>query len=150
MRVYVGGLWRGIGRRDLDRLVRDTLRGPWYKMHMPRGQLVDCQLLEMIDRRSGKREYCAVIEVEPNRLSWDVVQQLDGAKVHGRVLHAHRWFARKGLADRRASFISADGPAGDMARDRRGGGDRRRRLDVRPLDRPLVSAVSGFQRSYGS
>ena len=150
MRIYVGGLWPGIGRRDLDRLVRESLRGPWYKMHMPRGQLVDCQLLELIDRNSGDSEYCAVIEVEPHRLSWDVVQQLHGAKVHGRVLRAHRWFARKGLADRRAGIIAQDDPGRDMARDRRAGGDRRRPLDVRPLDRPVVSAVSGFQRSYGS
>lgn len=150
MRVYVGGLWPGIGRRDLDRLVRESLRGPWYKMHMPRGRLIDCEMLELVDRKTGSSEYCAVIEVEPNRLSWDVVHQLDGARVHGRVLRAHRWFARKGLADRRAGAIHDDGPRGDMARDRRTGRDRRRLLDVRPLDRLQVTAVRGFQRSYGS
>lgn len=149
MRVYLGGLWSGIGRKDLDRLVRQTLRGPWYKLHMPRGQLADCELLELVERKTGHTEHCAVIEVEPHRLGWELVQQLDGINYRGRVLRAHRWFPRKGLADRRGSTFNEEAPEA-MARDRRAGRDRRRPLDIRPAGRQQVSAVSGFQRSYGS
>lgn len=150
MRIYVGGLWPGVARRDLERLVQEALRGPWYKMHLPRGQLVGCRLLEMVEHKKGGSDYCAVIEVEPNRLSWEVLQHLDGAQVHGRKLRAHRWFPRKGLTDRRLSAIHDRGLEGTLAKDRRSGSDRRRALDVRPLDREMVTAVSGFQRSYGA
>lgn len=146
MRVFVGGLWAGVRAKDLDQLVRSLLRGPWYKLHMPRGRVADCELLCMTDRRNGQSEYCAVIEVEPRRLAWEVVQRLDGAKSNGRTLRAHRWFPRVGLVDRRAGATEA----GQAGGDRRSGRDRRRNLDVQQLNRSLTQAVTGFERSYGS
>lgn len=150
MRVFLGGLWPGVRRRDLDRMVREALRGPWYRMHTPRGQMTGCELLELQDRKTGHSEYCAVIEVEPNRLGWEVVQHLDGAHAHGYVLSAHRWFERKGMADRRTGIDAFEVNDDKAARERRTGRDRRRALDVRPLDVNMVTAMSGFQRTYGA
>lgn len=148
MRVFVGGLWSSVGYKDVDRLVRELLRGPWYKLHLPRGRLADCELLQMTERKSGKAEYCAVIEIAPNRLGWEVLHQLDGAQLHGRTLHAHRWFPRVGLAERRANDMH-DESEPQAGLDRRAGRDRRRLLEVQPLNRNLVRSVAGFQRSYG-
>jgi len=149
MRVFVGGLWSSVGYKYMDRLVSELLRGPWYKLRVPRGKLAECELLQMTERNSGHTEYCAVIEIDPNRLGWEVVHQLDGAKLHGRILHAHRWFPRVGLAERRANDIH-DQAEMQPGRDRRAGRDRRRALEVEPLHRKLTQAVTGFERSYGS
>lgn len=149
MRIYVGGLWAGVSRAELDCLVRESLRGPWYKLHMPRGRLADCQLYELQGAPPRPREYCAVIQVEPHRLGWEVVQRLDGIHHHGHALAAHRWFSRKGLRDRRASDINDEFPAVVTKSDRRMGRDRRRGHEMRRLGPTRVEAVSGFQRSYG-
>lgn len=148
MQIYVGGLWARVTSRDLDQLVRELLRGPWYKLYLPRGGLADCKLLQMTDRSKGSIEYCALIAVEPRRMAWEVVHQLDGAHLHGHQLHAHRWFVRKGLADRRAMAMN-DESEDTGGSNRRNGRDRRRLLDIHPLNRNLTHAVAGFERSYG-
>jgi hypothetical protein len=149
MRVFVGGLWSSVGYKDLDRLVSELLRGPWYKLHVARGKLAKCELLQLTERKSGRTEYCAIIDVQPHRVAWEVVQQLDGAEIHGRILHAHRWFPRLGLAERRANGMHDEREA-QSGKDRRAGRDRRRMLEIEPMHRKLIQAVAGFQRSYGS
>jgi hypothetical protein len=148
MQIFVGGLWSSVTTHDLDRLVRELLRGPWYKLHVPRGKLADCKLLRLTDRRTGRSEYCALIAVEPRRMAWEVVHRMDGARLHGRALRAHRWFERKGLADRRAMAISDESDDAGV-KNRRSGRDRRRGLDIHALNRSLTHAVAGFERSYG-
>jgi hypothetical protein len=149
MRIYVGGLWSRVGRQDLENLVAEALRGPWYRLRAPRGHMTRCELQQMTDIRGGDTEYCAVIEVEPSRLGWEVVQHLEGLQVNGHRLTSHKWFPRNGLFDRRVG--SQEGGA-EIKRDRRSEqrNDRRRQLNVQPLGKKLVRAVQGFERSYGS
>lgn len=148
MRIFVGGLWAKVSRSDLDQLVAEALRGPWYKLYAPRGQITTCELLQMTDLSGGKTEYSAVISVEPSRLGWEVVQYLEGLFVNKSQLTSHKWFPRNGLSDRRVSFASE---TDDSARERRAKStDRRRELNVQPLGRNMVRAVQGFERSYGS
>lgn len=151
MRIFVGGLWAKVKWRDMEQLVAQALRGPWYKLHAPRGRMVNCELQQMKDLKSGGTEYCAVIEVEPTRLAWEVVQYLEGLDVHGRQLTSHKWFPRDGMNDRRVSRLDGEeAPQSGHERrsDRRQ--DRRRELDIQPLGRNMVRAVQGFERSYGS
>lgn len=149
MRIFVGGLWAKVGWRDMENLVAEALRGPWYKFHAPRGRMSNCELQRMTDVRGGRTEYCAIIEVDPPRLGWEVVQYLEKLKLHGRRLTAHKWFPRTGIYDRRAA--PEDGASG-VKRDRRSTQrpDRRRQLNIQPLGKSMVSAVQGFERSYGA
>jgi len=149
MRIFVGGLLASVRTHDLDRLVRELLRGPWYKLYIPRGQLAECELLQLTEKGTHHKEYCALVRIEPHRLGWDVVHRLDGAHLQGRTLHAHRWFPRVGLADRRAMSMN-DNDESALGSNRRNGRDRRRALQVQPLNGRLTEAMPGFQRSYGS
>jgi hypothetical protein len=148
MKIHLGGLWSGVKRRELDELVAKPLRGPWYRLHMPRGQLASCELLELTDLQAADaREYCAVLDIQPARLGWEVMQYLDGLRVHGVTLKAHKWFPRHGVEDRRDGLGLAQA---ELARDRRAGQDRRRKLQIEPLGASMVRAVRGFERSYGA
>jgi hypothetical protein len=147
MKIYVGGLWAQPKRRELNELIARQLRGPWYRLRMPRGRLASCQLLEMTDPVSDTSEFCAVIEVQPARLGWEVLQQLEGLRTHGTILRAHKWFPRKGVSDRRdhSGVLSPE-----VARERRTGTDRRRALQIEPVGAHRVQAMQGFERSYGA
>lgn len=149
MRIYVGGLWSKVGRADLEELVKQSLRGPWYRLHAPRGRMADCELLQMVDLRNGDTEFCAVIEVGSSKLGWEVIHFLDGLHVNGHTLNAHKWFPRKGIFDRR---VFGEDEAPSLGLDRRDDGrrDRRRQLNVHPLGKRMVHAVRGFERSYGA
>jgi hypothetical protein len=147
MKIFVGGLWSHPKRRELEELVSERLRGPWYRLHMPRGEVASCQVLEMTDLKDDSTEYCALIEIQPPRLGWEVLQHLDGLRTHGVKLRAHKWFPRKGVPDRRdhSGIFTAE-----VARDRRAGFDRRRRLQVDTYVPAHIEAMSGFQRSHGA
>lgn len=147
MKIFVGGLWSRVKRRELKDLVSRQLRGPWYRLHMPRGRLAACELLEMTDLADDSTEYCAVIDIEPARLGWEVMQQLDGLHTKGAKLRAHKWFPRKGVVDRRDA---SGAHQAEVARDRRDRADRRRRLQIESVGANLVQAVPGFERSYGA
>lgn len=147
MHIYLGGLWQGISRSELELLVRNKLRAPWYLLRAARGQLIGCEIFEMIERQTGKMEYCAVLQVQPSRLSWEFVSKVNRAVARGRQLHAHRWFKREGAGDRRIGGTSS--PVASV--ERRETLDRRRRLKVRNLAKSFsVQAVSGFERSHGA
>lgn len=149
MRIYIGGLWAKVGQADLEALINQRLRGPWYKLYAPRGRMRSCELLQMVDLRSGETEYCAVIDVDSIRLGWELIKALDGLKVHGNTLNAHKWFRRTGIFERRATGLVEAPPVGRERRDT-GHPDRRRELSIQPLGRNMVRAVRGFERSYGS
>jgi hypothetical protein len=149
MEIFVGGLRPSVRTQDINHLVRRLLRGPWYKLYVPQGGLADCKLLQLIQRANGKAEYCAVIVVEPHRMGWKVLQGLQNANLHGQHLRAHRWFARKGVGDRRAMSMTDEREDGGGT-NRRSGRDRRRALDVRAINHHLTEAVTGFERSYGN
>lgn len=147
MKIFVGGLWPHATQKELQKLVDRALKGPWYTLHASRGTLVGCNLMQMTEHRTGHVEYNGVIEVDPTRLGWEVVEALDGAVVHGHTLRAHKWFPRKGLPDRRVSFLGEENAAGS---ERRSVKDRRRRMSVHVVGQSLTRAVSGYERLHGA
>ncbi len=150
MRIFLGGLRVGATRDDVDQLVRRALRGPWYRLYSPRGQLIGCELWQLVNRQTADTEQCAVLRVTPNRLSWDLVHALQDAALAGRRLRAHRWLPRTTILDRRLDGPVAHHPA--LRAERRGGTDRRGRVKVRRVagTGPQVEGVSGFERSHGA
>lgn len=149
MKIFIGGLWPHATRHELQKLVNKSLRRPWYMFNAARGTMVNCSLMQMTDKKSGSIEYNGVIEVDPTRLGWELVQALDGAVVQGYALRAHKWFPRKGLPERRVSFLGGE-EAADAGSERRSVKDRRRRMSVHMLGQSQAHAVRGFERSYGA
>lgn len=147
MKIFIGGLWPHATRKELQKLVDKALRRPWYMLHGSRGTLVGCNLMQMTEHNSGHVEYSGVIEVDPTRVGWELVEALDGAVVQGHTLRAHKWFPRKGLPDRRVSFLGGEKGAGV---ERRNAKDRRRHLSVHVVGQPQTKAVSGFERVHGA
>jgi hypothetical protein len=148
MRIYIGGLWSKVGWSDLEALVSQALRGPWYRLYAPRGRMIGCELLQMTDLDNGETDYSAVIDIEPARLGWEVIQHVEGLYAYGQTLSAHKWFERSGMYDRRVPMLDSEASPGmdrrDLVRN-----DRRRQLNIRPLGKSMVNSVRGFERSYG-
>ena len=147
MKIFVGGLWPQATRHELQKLVDKALRHPWYMLHAARGTMVGCNLIQMTEHAGGHTEYNGVIEVDPTRIGWELVEALNGAVVHGHQLRAHKWFPRKGLPDRRVAFLGDEDSAGAERRAER---DRRRRMSVHVVGQAQTQAVRGFERSYGA
>lgn len=149
MHIFLGGLRTNATRDDVADLVRRTLRGPWYRLFSPRAELADCELYQLIELKTGNAEHCAVLRIEPGRLSWELVEALQGAVYQGRQLRSHRWLPRNGAADRRFGELSITRPAAQG--ERRAVSDRRGQMKLRKLGVGLeVRAVSGFERSHGA
>lgn len=143
MQIFIGGLWPGVKRGDVARLVRRASSGPWYRLFSSKAEMANCEMLELTDRRTGHTEYCAVVKVDPNRASWDIIHALNGKARGGHLLSAHRWFDRARVGERRHGGETP-------LRERRSGAERRRKLTQRMPGRSLTRAVSGFERSHGA
>ena len=144
MKIYVGGLWPQANRHELQKRVDKALRRPWYQLRTARGTMVGCNLVQMTEHKSGNTEYSGVIEVDPTRVGWELVEALNRAVIHGHQLRAHKWFPRKGLPDRRVAFLGDEESAGA---ERRAEKDRRRRMSVHVVGEVQTRAVRGFERS---
>lgn len=149
MRIFVGGFRLGTSTAEVEKMVARVLRGPWYRLFAPRGQLAECQRLQLVNRQTAISEQCMLLRVSPNRLGWDLVHGLQDASYKGRRLRVHRWLQRSALTDRRVGAPAVQHPA--MRSERRGGGERRGRTKIGRLDDdvPLTQPVSGFDRSHG-
>ncbi len=147
MKIFVGGLWPQINRREMRQLVEKALKTPWYRFGVPRGRMVGCELMKVTDKATGQTEYSGVVEVSPTRLGWELIESLNGAIVNGQPLRAHKWFARSGVSDRRGSLHREVLSSGFERRERP---DRRRQLRIDMPGTMRVQAVAGFERSHGA
>lgn len=147
MKIFVGGLGPQVSQKAMRKLVQGALKGPWYRFGAPRGQMTECELMTMTDKRDGQVEHSSVIEISPTRLGWELLESLNGAIINGRPLRAHKWFPRDGMRDRRDILSGRTLSSGLERRERP---DRRGHLRIDIPSVVRVQAVPGFERSHGA
>lgn len=149
MKIFVGGLTASDSQKNMLRLVHELTKGPWYDFFSSPVEIKACHVYQMTDQNTGRVEFSAVLELASTRLAWELITKLDGLSHKGKSLHAHKWFTRKNIAERRIQYIQEDAEP-DVAFERRTGRDRRRRLKIQSPQQIRTRAVRGFQRSHGA
>lgn len=149
MKVFISGLTDYVNQPSLRKLANDLLKGPWYRFVANKVNMTHCSIFQMTDLDTGRTEVAAILDIASTRQAWELVEKLNGHKLDGRTLRAHKWFPRTQAADRRAEFIDLFGNEPmPVANDRRHSRDRRRNLKIHSPNRVQFRAVSGFERSY--
>lgn len=150
MKVFISGLTNNANQPGLRKLANTLLRGPWYRFGAPKVDLTHCSIFQMTDLDNGRSEIAAILDVASTRQAWELIEKLEGHQLDGYTLHAHKWFERTHVADRRTEYIESAGlEPMPVANERRTGRDRRRNLKIHRPNQVQFKAISGFERSYG-
>lgn len=146
MKIFIRGNGGAFGRDELIRFAESGLRGPWYTGFRPRGELLNCHILRVMDASGRRSEYHGLIEVKPSRVGWDLIQRLNGKRLHGRAVQVRKWFERNRSRDRRTE---ADYGVFPRERERRAQHERRRLVRVQYLnDLPHALLADGQLRRH--
>lgn len=152
MKVFISGLTTNVNQPSLRKLADGLLKGPWYRFATTKVDMTHCSIYQMTDLDTGRSEIAAILDIASTRQAWELIEKLEGYKLDGYTLHAHKWFPRTQAADRRTEDIKLSTNVGPIpaTNDRRSGRDRRRNLKIHRPNKVHFKAVSGFERSYGT
>lgn len=146
MKIFIRGNGGAFSREELVRFAESGLRGPWYTGFRQKGELLNCQIVRVMDQAGRHSEYHGLIEVKPSRVGWELIQRLNGKKLHGRSVQVRKWFDRSKSQDRRSQAELHTFPSDSERRQRT---ERRRLVRVQYLsDLPPALLVSESQRRH--
>lgn len=131
VKIFVPGLTSNINQPALCKLANSLLKRPWYRFSANRVEITDCSIFRMTDLDTQQVEIAAILDVSITRQAWELLEKLNGYRLDGRTLHAHKWFPRTQPAERRAQYNELLGMEPmPVPNDRRHQGERRRNLKI--------------------
>lgn len=139
MKIFVRSTGGAFTRRQLIRFAYAGLRGPWYTLYRPEGEVRDCRILRITDASGRRVDFHGLLDVRPTAAAWALIQRLDSKMLAGNPVRVRKWFERVNAGAGRRGLPSARPWPGD---DRRRITDRRRTVRVQLLQDLPHNALS--------
>lgn len=132
MKIFIRSAGEAFDRASLERFARAGLRGPWYTAFRPRGDLVKCNILRVMDQSGRRVDYHGLLEIKPTSVGWDLIKRLDGKMLDGRPVKVRKWFERVDTSNDRRRNRPMENVRSQP--ERRAQGDRRRMVRLQLLE----------------
>jgi hypothetical protein len=147
MWIFIGGLPGSATRAELETFVLQSLSGRFHIPFLsPRPSLQKIDILEVVERDTGRSEFHGLVRVEPDKAGQELIRRLGMRRFKGARLKVHRYLRRSWTRDRRAIHAAA---MVDIDSDRRSADRRRHRLLISRRSHPRVESRDQFRRQHG-